>query len=368
MNNNQLRNYIPISGPATRAPCDGTEGQFRVSIGFTPRWFHQRLGIDFSEIWHKDPLYRYDSLVEMKKLLHREFPQIPNFIPHFDEKGIDLSCATLDGAYGAMLISLIYGLKVSYYKDNWPSTDTHENLPLETLQNLKPFDLDSNPAFQELMGQMDTIESHFGKISGYLNYQGVLNNAMRLRGQDIFMDMYDDPDFVHFLFDHIANTMIETVKRVQSRQRASGFPINLLSNSNCVINMISSDMYEEFVLPYDIKISKEFERFGIHTCNWNATPYIDSLRKIPKMGYIDMGMDTDMKRMKEVFPDARRAVLYSPVKIEELSLEEITADLKKIRDDISPCDIVLADIESTTPEDRVRDVLEIVRKLDTGEL
>ena len=162
--------------------------------------------------------------------------------------------------------------------------------------------------------------------------------------------------------------MIETVKRVQSRQRASGFPINLLSNSNCVINMISSDMYEEFVLPYDIKISKEFERFGIHTCNWNATPYIDSLRKIPKMGYIDMGMDTDMKRMKEVFPDARRAVLYSPVKIEELSLEEITADLKKIRDDISPCDIVLADIESTTPEDRVRDVLEIVRKLDTGEL
>ena len=86
------------------------------------------------------------------------------------------------------------------------------------------------------------------------------------------------------------------------------------------------------------------------------------------MGYIDMGMETDMKRMKEVFPDTRRAVLYSPVKIEELSLEEITADLKKIRDDISPCDIVLADIESTTPEDRVRDVLEIVRKLDTGEL
>ena len=104
------------------------------------------------------------------------------------------------------------------------------------------------------MGQMDCIAERWGKISGYLNYQGVLNNALRLRGQDIFLDMYDDPEFVHHLFRHITETMIAVAKAVQKRQRESGFFIDLFSCSNCVMNMISAEMYEEFVLPYEMCI------------------------------------------------------------------------------------------------------------------
>lgn len=360
----RLRNYIPISGPATRQPCDGTEAPFRVSLGFSPLWFHDRLGIDFSRRWHTDPQYRYDTLMEMKALLHEKFPSVENFCPHI-ENGVDYSCATLDGAYGAMLISAIYGLDVHYFKDNWPSTNTADHLTKEQLAAMGPIDLDNNPAFQELMGQMDYIEGKWGKVSGYLNYQGVLNNALRLRGQEIFLDMFDDPDFVHHLFSHIADTMVRAAKRVQARQRASGFDVDLLSNSDCVINMISADMYEEFVLPYDIAISKEFQHFGIHTCNWNATPYIHKLKKIEKMGYIDMGMDTDMQEMRQVFPDARRACLYSPVKVEQLSMEEIEKDLRKIANDLGPCDLVLADMETTIPDQRIQDVLDIADKISS---
>jgi hypothetical protein len=39
----------------------------RVSLGFVPAWFHQQCGVDFSETWHKDPRYRYDTLVKMKE-------------------------------------------------------------------------------------------------------------------------------------------------------------------------------------------------------------------------------------------------------------------------------------------------------------
>ena len=45
--------------------------------------------------------------------------------------------------------------------------------------------------YETAFGQMDIIE-RFGKVHGYLNYQEILNIAVKLRGTDIFMDMVDD--------------------------------------------------------------------------------------------------------------------------------------------------------------------------------
>ena len=49
MNDLRLRNHIPIAGSGNREPCTGNESPFRVSLGFTPKWFWDRLNIDFSE-------------------------------------------------------------------------------------------------------------------------------------------------------------------------------------------------------------------------------------------------------------------------------------------------------------------------------
>ena len=72
----RLRSYIAPGAPATRAPCDGTEPDLRVEFGFTPRWFHERCGVDFSERWHLDPIYRRESLVTMRRELNRRFPSL----------------------------------------------------------------------------------------------------------------------------------------------------------------------------------------------------------------------------------------------------------------------------------------------------
>lgn len=177
---------------------------------------------------------------------------------------------------------------------------------------------------------------------------------------DIFIDMIEDPPFVHHLFEHITDTMMRLAKLIQQRQRETGFHIDLFSVSNCVVNMISSEMYETFILPCDLKLSREFARFGVHNCNWNIDPYIDSYRKIERMGYIDMGIESDMKRVRAVFPEARRAVLYSPLALEELPFDKIADDIQKIYEELAPCDIVLADVEKTASDERVRAFLELV--------
>ncbi len=376
-----LRNHIPLSGPATREPCDGSEPPMRVSLGFTPKWYADRLDIDFGEAWHLDPEYRYAQMLRMREYLAQSFPEVDYFAPHFRKNAasggqgerFEPSCATVSSVFGIMLMSSCYGLPIAYRPDNWPDAVNGAHLPREEIEAMiarGPFDFQrpeqlpgGGLTVRALFAQMDTIARRWGEIHGYLNYQGLLNIALKVRGNDLFIDMYDDPDFVHAFLAHIAAAIGDLSKIVQERQRDSGFDVDLLSMSNCVMSMISPQQYEEFVLPLDQKLSLGYSRFGVHTCNWVINPYVDSLRKIEKMDYIDTGLGSDLKRVKMLFPDARRAVLYTPGEAESKSLEEISADLTRVAHEYAPCDVVLADVETTTSDEKIKAFLGIAAEL-----
>lgn len=373
-----LRNHIPLSGPATREPCDGTESPMRVSLGFTPKWYADRLGVDFSECWHLDPGYRYGQMLRMKECLADVFPEIDYFRlnPGASQASggpYEASCATISTVFGIMPVSSTYGLGIAYRPDNWPDALAGAHLPKEEIEAIvgrghfdfsRPESLPGGGGtVSALFSQMDAIGRLWGPVHGYINWQGILNIALKVRGNDLFMDMFDDPDFVHGFFDHIAAAIGDYSKAVQARQRASGFGIDLLSVSNCVMSMVSPAQYEDFVLPLDRRLSGGYARFGVHTCNWVIDPYADSLRKLPRLDYIDTGMRSDLARVKRLFPEARRAVLYTPGEAESKPLADIGADLERMAAEYAPCDIVLADVETTMPDSRIHDFLALAGEL-----
>ena len=357
----RLRNHIPISAPARREAADGTEPPFRVSLGFEPAWFSRRCDVTFTGRWHRDPVYRHKTLKAMKAELHRAFPSVPYWDP---DNSQDL--ATISGVYGAYPIPHAFGIPLVYREDRWPALDPRRRLSLEEIESLEAVRVLNSPVVEDIFRQIDFIEQQWGVIHGYLNWQGVLNNAFNLRGQEIYLDMFDKPDLVRYFFAVIAEVMIGLARKIQERQRISGFPVDQFSVSNCVMNMISPQSYAEFVRPLDAKIAGSFERFGVHTCNWDVTPYIEVLAELPKLGYLDMGMMSDMSRVRATFPDAYRAVLYSPVKLQEAELEEIRKDMQKIYEDLGPCDLVMADIQASTPDERVQALLDICADIGNG--
>ena len=79
-----------------------------------------------------------------------------------------------------------------------------------------------------------------------------------------------------------------------------------------------------------------------------------------------MGIMSDMKKVKKMFHEARRAVMYSPVLLQEEILDELIEDMKKIHREIAPCDVVMADIQSSTPNRRINDFLRICRSIEEG--
>jgi len=179
--------------------------------------------------------------------------------------------------------------------------------------------------------------------------------------------MYDRPELVQQFLGVIAEVMVRLASRVEERQRASGFPIDLLSVSNCVMNMISPEQYRRFVQPCDRLIAGSFARFGVHTCEWDVTPYIEVLAELPTLGYLDMGIQSELGRVKAAFPQTRRALLYSAARLGQASLGAIREDVEKSRRERAPCDLIVADIEPCTPDERVRELLEVCRRIASGD-
>ncbi|HOZ47535.1 MAG TPA: uroporphyrinogen decarboxylase family protein [Candidatus Hydrogenedentes bacterium] len=344
----QLRSFIAPAAPATRAPCDGTEPAIRVEFGFTPKWYRTRCGIDFSEQWHLDPLYRRETLVQMRRELNRSFPELA-----LGGADPDSTPATLDGVHGALTMALVFGVPAEYYADNWPAAK-HAYLARERIAAIEVPDLADVPVIAEILEQMEIIEKAFGRIEGYVNWQGVLNTAYRVRGPEILTDMMVDPPFAHYLFDVIARTMIAGMRLVYARQRQSGVEVRHATVSNCLVNMVSPEAYREHLMPYDQMISDAFEFFGIHNCAWNVDPYIEDYAQIrPDLGYVDMGIESDLVAAKRLCPVTRRAIMYTPKDLVSKPLDTIRTDLERIGRELGPCDIVMADIEDDTPDERV---------------
>ena len=349
----QLISYIALGAPATRRPATGKLPFLRPEIGFTPNWFHKWLGIDFGENFHTNPEYRKKCLLMMRDEVDQRFPD--NQIGKIDESGtLDL----LTGLYGACSVAAIYGVPIRYGKDQWPTSE-HVHISDDEMSGIKPPNLVENPFFLKLMEQVDRITKNEGKVFGFLNWQGVLNNAQCVRGQELFMDFYINPEGAKNLMESVCTTMIDAAKILQQKQQESGVEYTFFTVSNCLVNMLSPELYSEFILPFDQRIAKAFETIGIHNCAWSATPYLDDYAKVPKVGYIDMGMDSDLKKARSLFHKTRRAIMYTPMDLANKPVSEIREDLEFIAKNYGPCDIVAADIEYGTPDEKVQDFINL---------
>jgi hypothetical protein len=139
--------------------------------------------------------------------------------------------------------------------------------------------------------------------------------------------------------------------------------VKFVTASNCLVNLVSPELYADLLQPFDRRLASVYGNLGIHNCAWNATPYLDSYAQIEGVSYLDLGLDSDLPRTRELFPHARRALMYTPMDAARKPLAAIQADFERIARDYAPCDIVIADIEAGTPDERVRELIDLCARL-----
>ena len=74
-----------------------------------------------------------------------------------------------------------------------------------------------------------------------------------------------------------------------------------------------------------------------------------------------MGIASHLNRALQLFPNARRSLMYTPMDVKNKDINQIKQDLLKIAAEYGPCDIVAADIESDTEDEKV---IEFIRLCD----
>ncbi len=354
----QLRYYIAFGAPPTRAQADGSEPFLRAEVGFTPQWYAQYCGLDFGQRWHHDPDLRLKGWEKMRDEIRRRFPG-RNIGGSESDDPPDI----FTGTFGGCVVSALYGQGIRFWPDQWPASEHDRQLTDEEADRLEPPDLDRSPFFEGILRQMDRIQELTGTVVGFLNWQGVLNTAFRLRGHAIFTDMMENPGRACRIFDCIATTQLEGYARVHARQREAGIDYRFGTTANCVVNMVSPRLYEELLLPFDLKLRAAFDNFGIHNCSWKVDPYLPAYARVPNLGYLDMGLASSLSEVKRLFPEARRNLLYTAMDMMNKSDDQIRSDFERIARELGPCDLGLPNMELAVSDRRICFALDLCQEL-----
>ena len=196
---------------------------------------------------------------------------------------------------------------------------------------------------------------------------GIQNIAMDIMGQDVMVAYYSAPDEVRELMQKITDMSIEIGKRFYSLSKdISGgvtaivqqvAPGNYLT-SNCSVEMVSNQIYEEFLLDYDTQLAKAFPNFGIHHCGKTMEHVVEGYRKVPNLKFAEVGAFSDIRRVREVLPDVFLNARYSPVRLGKASEDEVMTEVRDlIAGGMNPAgqvSISCVGLDSNVPDEQIR--------------
>lgn len=156
--------------------------------------------------------------------------------------------------------------------------------------------------YREACDLVNELEGDAWKVHFPGAIRGVLGLAQAMRGphENIIMDMLLRPAFAQRLFQFVTDFHCHYY-----RQRCAflGEPLGLghIGNDEVNVPFISPALYEEFLLPYEIRISTFHGGLSCwHSCG-TTTPLLGLIRRIPNIKQFYTGPWTDVDAVMETF-------------------------------------------------------------------
>jgi len=302
-----------------------------VEIVLHPSWWHAQAGITFDEDFFYHPDKRVASERRMETVLYERFGR--HGLGADRERDLPIIGAVHNAA--GYLLSEMLGCEVRYRADAPPEIMPALRERLE-VDPEAPF---HSAAFKRFGRLCEALKTRHGYLLGDVNWAGVLNLALDVRGQDLFLDMADEPEQVAGEFRNIAAVIERFVAGVATETGSSSIAVNrtvrhfrrpLYLHSECSNTMISAADYERFVLPLDAVWSERHRPFGIHHCGRDPHRFAASYAKLPHLDFLDVGWGGDVGLLRAQLPDTFLNIRLDPVSILRQTPDEIRATLARL--------------------------------------
>lgn len=325
-----------------------------LGVGFYPDWWYKNYGFSFDKEYYYDADYRVDLQVKAQKALYERFGDVG--LGNANPKPNPMI------TFGMVMLPSIFGCDIIYKSEALPWA-MPLNLSKEDCDKLVKPDLPNVSPMKEVLSQIDHLKAKYGRVTGDINTTGVQNLALKLRGDQLYIDLFEDPDFCHRLFKFCAECVIDLwqlIYPITGSGAADVTPMcdhSIFCVANCTTEQISGDTYEEFFLPYDIMLSKACNPFGIHHCG-SLDAVAEQYAKVPNLVFIEAGFGTDFGAARKIYgPEVAFNARVSPVLMKNGTADEIEATVKDIIDQGAPLSNLSIDTVGLThgvPDENVR--------------
>ena len=336
-------------------------------IVFHPSWWYKHAGISFDEDFFYHPLRRVEAEKQMEHELYERFGQ---FGLGADRKKDLPLVGAVHNAAGFILPEML-GCRVDYRADGPPQV-----IPMGA-ENLK-VDIGiafNSPVFKRFVTLQNKLKEKYGYVTGDTNWGGVLNIAMDLIGEKVFTNFFVEPEETKKKLLEIAHLIELFVAGISSETGTSSISVNrnvknieqpVFLHSECSHTMISTEQYEEFLLPVDIQWSKKYRPFGIHYCGNDPHRHAEAFAKIENLDFLDVGWGGDLKELRKHLPSTFLNIRLDPVSINSTSdsvLENTITRLVEDSDNPFLTGVCCINMDDKTEDSKINVIFKTVETL-----
>ncbi len=325
-----------------------------LGVGFYPDWWKANYGITFGREYYYNPDYRVEVGLKQQKALYERFGEVG--LGQADPQPRPLI------TFGMVMLPAIFGCEIVFEEAALPWA-MPLNLSKEACAKLVKPDLTRMEPMKTVLGQIEQLKAKYGKVVGDINVTGVQNLALKLRGEELYIDYFEDPEFSHQLLTFCAGCIIDLWQLVYPITGTGAMDVTPMCDPtifcvpNCTVEQISGDTYEEFGLPYDNILAEACHPFGIHHCG-SLDPVAEHYAKVKNLVFVEAGFGTDFAAARKVLgPQVAFNARISPVLMKNGTPEEVAAAVKDAIDQGAPLSNYSIDtvgLTDGTPDDNVR--------------
>ena len=296
-----------------------------VELVFSPQWWNKNTGMTFDRDFFFHPARRVEDERRMEHYLYEKWGRYGLGRNHGKDRP-EVGAVHLASGF---LLSEMMGCNVDYREAAPPEVICRYLEEPDTRPIDEAF---KSSVCKKFIQMQEKLKEKFGYLTGDVNWSGILNLALDLRGQELFIDIYDRPGENAIFFSKLSGLIEQFTNSMQNSTNSTSVSVNrsiinfnkpIFLHSECSLTMISVDMYREYLMSFDIKWSQKKVPFGIHYCGKDPHRFAGAFSEISNLAFLDVGYGGDVAELRSCLPGVFFNLRLSPVELGRISAEEV---------------------------------------------
>jgi len=295
----------------------------KIQASVSKGWLNRHAGFVFTDQYYFDPIFRWKQDKKINHFVREQFPNyaIYNMEDNLVQANYVKENQVLVGAIQPnMILAAILGARFSFFEDK--DSDV-TGRPLEHISNIQELpsltSILEHSLVKNLEKQIKMIRKTYPELrvippffwdeSGRATIHGVITTSLKLTGDNILMIMLDDPNLAHAIHQWIVDAYVILIRHFAA---LGNLTITSVHVGECAGTMISSELYNDFVIPYTSQLGDKLGAVRLHSCGI-SNHLIKSATRIHNLKIIDTGSGTSILKIREIMGKDFEINVFPPV-------------------------------------------------------